>query len=155
MVDPEPELAVLRSVAPGVPVVATSAQRGDGIDALTAQLGRGRTGALIGSSGVGKSTLVNALLGHERQVTAEIRAHDDRGRHTTTTRELFALPHGGGLLIDTPGLRLPRRPACACRAWASIPRAWPPPSPTSRSSPPAAGSPTAALRPSPAALRER
>ena len=84
VVDPEPELAVLRAVAPGVPVVATSAQRGDGVDALTAQLGRGRTGALIGSSGVGKSTLINALLGSERQATAQIRAHDDRGRHTTT-----------------------------------------------------------------------
>jgi len=121
--DPEPELAVLRAVAPGMPVVATSAQRGDGVDALTAQLGRGRTGALIGSSGVGKSTLINALLGSERQATAQIRAHDDRGRHTTTSRELFALPHGGGLLIDTPGLRLPRMgvdPAGVAAAFADV-----------------------------------
>jgi len=103
--------------------VATSAQRGDGVDALTAQLGPGRTGALIGSSGVGKSTLINALLGSERQATAQIRAHDDRGRHTTTTRELFALPHGGGLLIDTPGLRLPRMgadPAGVAAAFADV-----------------------------------
>jgi len=72
---------------------------------------------------VGKSTLINALLGHERQATAQIRAHDDRGRHTTTSRELFALPHGGGLLIDTPGLRLPRMgadPAGVAAAFADV-----------------------------------
>ncbi|MGZ6675420.1 MAG: ribosome small subunit-dependent GTPase A, partial [Solirubrobacteraceae bacterium] len=123
VVDPEPSLAVLRAVAPGVPVVATSAQRGDGVDALTAQLGRGRTGALIGSSGVGKSTLVNALLGSERQATALIRGHDDRGRHTTTTRALFALPHDAGMLVDTPGLRLPRMsadPAGVAAAFADV-----------------------------------
>jgi ribosome biogenesis GTPase / thiamine phosphate phosphatase len=121
--DPEPSLAVMRAVAPGVPAVATSAQRGDGVDALAAQLGRGRTGALIGSSGVGKSTLVNALLGNERQATAEIRARDDRGRHTTTNRALFALPHGAGLLVDTPGLRLPRMsadPAGVAAAFADV-----------------------------------
>ena len=104
-------------------MLATSAQRGDGVDALAAQLGRGRTGALIGSSGVGKSTLINALLGSERQATAQIRAHDDRGRHTTTSRELFALPHGRGLLIDTPGLRLPRMgadPAGVAAAFADV-----------------------------------
>jgi ribosome biogenesis GTPase len=109
--DLEPTLAVVRSSAPGVPTVVASAQRGDGVDALAAHLGRGRTGVLIGSSGVGKSTLINALLGGEYQSTAEIRAHDDRGRHTTSHRALFELPHDGGLLIDTPGLRLPRMSA--------------------------------------------
>jgi ribosome biogenesis GTPase / thiamine phosphate phosphatase len=86
-----------------VPVVATSAQRGDGVDALTAQLGPGRTGALIGSSGVGKSSLVNRWLGHAHQRVHAI-DDNDRGRHATTRRELFALP-GGGLVIDTPGMR--------------------------------------------------
>jgi ribosome biogenesis GTPase len=109
--DLEPTLAVVRGAAPGVPTLVASAQRGDGVDALAAQLGRGRTGVLLGSSGVGKSTLINALLGGEYQSTAEIRAHDDRGRHTTSHRALFELPHNGGLLIDTPGLRLPRMSA--------------------------------------------
>ena len=59
---------------------------------------------MLGSSGVGKSTLVNALLGEERQATADVRGNDSRGRHTTTHRELFGLP-GGALLVDTPGIR--------------------------------------------------
>jgi ribosome biogenesis GTPase len=122
-VDLEPALAVVRGAAPGLPVVAASAKRGDGVAAVAAHLGRGRTGVLLGSSGVGKSTLVNALLGGEHQATGEIRAHDDRGRHTTTTRALFALPHGGGLLVDTPGLRLPRMgadPAGVAAAFADV-----------------------------------
>jgi ribosome biogenesis GTPase / thiamine phosphate phosphatase len=91
-------------VAPGVPVLALSAATGEGLDRLEEILGPGRTAALIGSSGVGKSTLVNRLLGADRQRTAEVRAHDSRGRHTTTHRELLRLP-GGALLVDTPGLR--------------------------------------------------
>jgi ribosome biogenesis GTPase len=88
----------------GIPVLTVSAQDGAGMGALRGLLARGLTAVLLGSSGVGKSTLVNALLGVERQPTAPIRA-DDRGRHTTVRRELVALP-SGALLIDTPGLRL-------------------------------------------------
>jgi ribosome biogenesis GTPase / thiamine phosphate phosphatase len=111
--DLEPALAVMRVAAPGVPVLVTSALKGHGVGALAAQLGPGRTGVLLGSSGVGKSALVNALLGDERQATAQIRARDDRGRHTTTHRALFALPGGDGLLVDTPGVRQPRMTADA------------------------------------------
>jgi ribosome biogenesis GTPase len=93
------------SVAPGVEVRVTSAITGEGVAELAAEhLGPGRTAVVLGSSGVGKSTLVNALLGHEHLRTAAVRAVDSRGRHTTTHRELVRLP-GGGLLIDTPGIR--------------------------------------------------
>ena len=76
----------------------------DGVDPLKAYLTRGRTIALIGSSGVGKSTIINRLLGVDRQRTRTVRSKDGRGRHTTTQRELIVMP-GGGLLIDTPGMR--------------------------------------------------
>jgi ribosome small subunit-dependent GTPase A len=87
----------------GVDVVAVSSLTGEGLDAVRAQLGPGRTGAMVGPSGVGKSSLANALAGRAIAETQEIRA-DGRGRHTTTARELHLLP-GGGLLIDTPGMR--------------------------------------------------
>jgi ribosome biogenesis GTPase / thiamine phosphate phosphatase len=91
------------SVAFGVPVHAVSGVTGEGLEAMRDHLGPGRTGALLGSSGVGKSTLVNRLVGEEVLATAEIRS-DGQGRHTTTHRELVVLP-GGGLVLDTPGMR--------------------------------------------------
>jgi ribosome biogenesis GTPase / thiamine phosphate phosphatase len=88
----------------GAPVFAVSALSGGGVPALGALMTTGETAALIGSSGVGKSTIVNRLLGDERQATRAVRSEDDRGRHTTTARSLFSIP-GGWLLIDMPGLR--------------------------------------------------
>lgn len=96
--------AEVEAAAPGVPVVVVAAKEGSGLEALAPWLESGKTVALLGSSGVGKSTLVNRLLGEERQRTREVRRSDQRGRHTTTHRELVLLP-GGGLLLDTPGLR--------------------------------------------------
>jgi ribosome biogenesis GTPase len=91
-------------VAAGAAVIALSAREGSNLDALGPWLGSGRTVALLGSSGVGKSTLLNRLLGAEVQATAAVRASDSRGRHTTSHREIFRLP-GGALVVDTPGLR--------------------------------------------------
>ncbi len=102
--EPEPYLEQARHAAGSAPVVAISAKTGTGLDALAAWIKPGRTGGLIGSSGVGKSTLVNRLAGNKRLKTAETRASDERGRHTTTHRQLFILP-GGGILLDTPGMR--------------------------------------------------
>ena len=97
-------VAEVEAIAPGTPVVPLSALVGEGLGALAGWLGEGATVALIGSSGVGKSTLANALLGEERQATATVREADSRGRHTTTHRELVPLPQGA-LLLDTPGMR--------------------------------------------------
>ncbi len=102
-VDPVAELAAVEAVSIGVPVLAVSASSGEGMDELEPHLAPGRTIALLGSSGVGKSTLVNRLAGREVLVTAEIGVNG-RGRHTTTHRELVPLP-SGALLIDTPGMR--------------------------------------------------
>jgi ribosome biogenesis GTPase len=96
--------AEAESVAAGAPVMCCSAGPGDGLDSIARFLGPGRTVALLGSSGVGKSTIVNRLLGEERLRTREVRESDSRGRHTTTHRELVPLP-AGGALIDTPGMR--------------------------------------------------
>ncbi|CAL9399886.1 ribosome small subunit-dependent GTPase A [Streptomyces sp. enrichment culture] len=89
--------------APGVPVLTVSARDGEGLDVLAA-ITAGGTTVLLGQSGAGKSTLANALLGEDVMDVREIRDVDGKGRHTTTTRNLLALP-GGGVLIDTPGLR--------------------------------------------------
>jgi ribosome biogenesis GTPase len=96
-------LQAVESVAIGVPLHIVSAVTGEGVDDLRAYPARNRTVALLGSSGVGKSTLINRLRGEDVQSVAGLRK-DGRGRHTTTTRELVPLP-GGGLLLDTPGMR--------------------------------------------------
>lgn len=100
----EIDLSSVERSASGAPVIVTSAVSGMGVDDLRKYATRGRTVALIGASGVGKSTLVNALVGADVQATGEVRARDQRGRHTTTARELVLLPDGG-VLVDTPGLR--------------------------------------------------
>jgi ribosome biogenesis GTPase len=102
--DASPFVAEVESAAIGVPVRVVSAITGDGLDSLAAHLARGKTIALVGSSGVGKSTLINRLLGRELLRTLEIREDDGRGRHATSARQLIALP-SGALLIDTPGMR--------------------------------------------------
>jgi ribosome biogenesis GTPase len=96
--------AAVASSAAGAPVIVTSAVTGLGIDELRRYTGTGRTVALVGASGAGKSTLVNELVGDEVRDTGAVRETDQRGRHTTTARELVLLPDGG-VLIDTPGLR--------------------------------------------------
>jgi ribosome biogenesis GTPase len=101
--DAPAELARVEAVALGVPVLAVSAATGDGIDALRPYLQPGRTVALLGSSGVGKTTLANRLLGGGRLATGATSA-GGKGRHTTTRRDLIPLP-GGGMLLDTPGMR--------------------------------------------------
>ena len=102
--DPAADLAAVETVAPGVDVHVTSAVSDEGVEALRGYGCGHRTIALIGPSGVGKSTLVNALIGEERQATREVRLSDGKGRHTTVSRELFVMP-GGGVLLDTPGMR--------------------------------------------------
>jgi ribosome biogenesis GTPase len=97
-------LAEARAVAAGAPIEVVSAATGVGLEALESHLSPGRTVALLGMSGVGKSSLVNALVGRERQLVAAVRESDSRGRHTTTHRELIPLP-GGAILLDTPGMR--------------------------------------------------
>ena len=97
-------VAEAERVAIGAPVLALSARTGKGMDALEAHLSPGKTIVLLGSSGVGKSTIVNRLLREDAQAVKPTRESDGKGRHTTTARQLFRLPCGG-LLMDTPGLR--------------------------------------------------
>jgi ribosome biogenesis GTPase len=101
--DPAAVVAELAATVPGVEVVLLATKAGEGVAELLDRL-RGSTVVLVGESGAGKSTLVNALLGAEVAPTGDVRAGDAKGRHTTTSRNLHLLPHGG-VLIDTPGIR--------------------------------------------------
>lgn len=102
--DVESAVAEVESIAPGVSVLAASAVSGEGLDDVRSRLRTGQTAVLLGSSGVGKSTLVNALLGAEVQAVKQVSEFKDKGRHTTTSRKLLQLPDGG-MIIDTPGMR--------------------------------------------------
>lgn len=102
--DPDRHRAELAEVALGVPVLVVSGRTGAGLDDVRAAGGPGRTLAFLGASGVGKSTLVNTLVGRDVQATTDVREGDQRGRHTTVAAELVPLP-GGGWLLDTPGVR--------------------------------------------------
>jgi ribosome biogenesis GTPase len=97
-------VAAGHGAASDLDVLVTSARSGRGLDALRTYAHPNRTVALIGASGAGKSTLVNEMIGRDEQAIGEVRASDQRGRHTTTSRDLVLIP-GGGVLIDTPGLR--------------------------------------------------
>lgn len=102
--DPAQAVADVEAIAPGVTVVAISTVTGQGIDVISDRVSAGRTVALMGLSGIGKSTLVNELTDGVVQRTGEVRAADHRGRHTTVTRDLIPIPEGG-FIIDTPGIR--------------------------------------------------
>jgi len=97
--------STVRAIAGEVGVLTLSVRSGQGLAALRSRLGPGRTLALVGASGSGKSSLVNALAGAEVTATASVRASDRRGRHTTIARRLVLLPDGGGIVLDTPGVR--------------------------------------------------
>lgn len=97
-------LSVVEQTAPGVPAYPLSTLSGEGIDEIGALSGDGLTLAVVGSSGVGKSSLINRLCGSDRLSVGAVRVDDEKGRHTTTSRELIEIP-GGGLIIDTPGMR--------------------------------------------------
>ena len=97
-------LTEAKEIALGVPVHVISSLTGEGLDELVPYLQVGKTIAMLGSSGAGKSTILNYFYGHEVQKVQAVRQGDDRGRHTTTARELVVLPQGG-LMIDTPGMR--------------------------------------------------
>lgn len=102
--DPARLAAEVEDIAPGIPVYAVSALKDRGLEPVREALTPGQTGVFIGQSGAGKSALINALLGYERQLTGALRPSDREGRHTTTRRELILLP-AGGIVIDTPGIR--------------------------------------------------
>jgi ribosome biogenesis GTPase len=102
--DPDAMADIVRASVGAIPVHVVSCQVPGGVDVLRPYLGTGQTGALLGSSGVGKSTIVNRLVGHDLLKTVEVRESDSRGRHTSTARQMIVLPESG-VLIDTPGMR--------------------------------------------------
>jgi ribosome biogenesis GTPase / thiamine phosphate phosphatase len=102
--DPESLASSVRALAGTTPVHVVSCQDPESLTVLRQYLGEGKTGALLGSSGVGKSTIINRLVGHDLLRTQDVRESDSRGRHTSTARQLVTLP-GTGVLIDTPGMR--------------------------------------------------
>jgi ribosome biogenesis GTPase len=102
--DPTSHVHEVQALAPAVSVHAVSCEMPETLAPLMAYLGFGKTGALLGSSGVGKSTIVNRLVGHDLLPTRDVRDWDSRGRHTSSSRQLVLMP-GGGILIDTPGMR--------------------------------------------------
>ncbi|TKJ44671.1 ribosome small subunit-dependent GTPase A [Candidatus Aerophobetes bacterium Ae_b3b] len=100
----EKHVEEIESVALGVSIHPMSAKKGEGLNILWRYLGRGKTASLLGSSGVGKSTIINSLLGRERQRVSSVRKIENRGRHTTSNRELIILS-SGGMIVDNPGMR--------------------------------------------------
>ena len=102
--DAQEKYEAVRAVAPAAPVHILSALHHQGMDQIRSHIATGKTASLLGSSGVGKSTIINALIGNAVQTVQEVREESGKGKHTTTRRELFILP-GGGILIDTPGMR--------------------------------------------------
>ncbi len=100
----EEKIGEVESIAFGIPVLPISAIAKSGLESIREYLQKGKTAAFLGSSGVGKSTIINSLLGYQRMFVQEVREDDSRGRHTTTSRELILLPEGG-ILVDTPGMR--------------------------------------------------
>jgi ribosome biogenesis GTPase len=103
-VDAEAQAREVENIAPGIPVLLMSAIQGTGVESVRSYMPRGQTAAFVGSSGVGKSTIINALSGATLLRVQPVREDDDRGRHTTTSRQMIFLP-GGGIVIDTPGIR--------------------------------------------------
>ena len=100
----EDRIEEVRSAAFDIPTIPISASRTEGVENVKEQIKPGQTAAFLGSSGVGKSTIINAILGEERLKTQSVREDDSRGRHTTTWREMILIPDGG-IVIDTPGMR--------------------------------------------------
>ncbi|MCP4633229.1 MAG: ribosome small subunit-dependent GTPase A [candidate division Zixibacteria bacterium] len=98
------KVAAMESIAFGIPIHPVSAETNEGIDELRQYIDEGKTVAFLGSSGVGKSSIINCLIGAEKLKTGAVRDYDNKGRHTTTHRELILLPEGG-MVIDTPGMR--------------------------------------------------